>query len=178
MDRVALNTYQSEDGPVEVPVHPERVIVLSTYAGNVISLGVPLVGVDVWSKKSPIFEKDLKDVAEVISEPDKPIIKSGLSSKESRQIEANSSYRYFHLREIGLFNATFILYQKMKLNMPSRVKEVALKKGYYAISSEVLSEFVGDYVIFSKDRDGNTSFAFQETSTYKNIPAVKNHHVF
>ncbi|GIP25608.1 hypothetical protein J23TS9_07380 [Paenibacillus sp. J23TS9] len=73
---------------------------------------------------------------------------------------------------------TEILYQKMKLNMPSRVKVVALKKGYYAISSEVLSEFAGDYVIFSKDREGDTSFAFQETSTYKNIPAVKNHHVF
>ena len=37
---------------------------------------------------------------------------------------------------------------------------------------EVLPEFAGDYVIFSKNPDTDNSF--QETDTYKNIPAVKN----
>ena len=41
---------------------------------------------------------------------------------------------------------------------------------------EVLPEFAGDYVIFSKDSDTDNSF--QETDTYKNIPAVKNNQVF
>ncbi|MFP3416260.1 ABC transporter substrate-binding protein, partial [Bacillus sp. SIMBA_074] len=43
-------TYQSENGPVEVPADPKRVVVLSTFAGNVMALDVNLVGVDSWSK--------------------------------------------------------------------------------------------------------------------------------
>lgn len=61
-------TYQSETGPVEVPTHPKRVILLSGFTGNVIDLGVNVVGVDVWSKNNPTFEKELKDVAEVSDE--------------------------------------------------------------------------------------------------------------
>ncbi len=53
---------------------------------------------------------------------------------------------------------------------------MALKDGYYAISPEVLPEYAGDYLIFSKNQDGDTSF--EKTDTYKNIPAVKNNHVF
>lgn len=71
---------------------------------------------------------------------------------------------------------TEILYQEMKLQMPEKVKETALKDGYFALSFEVLSDFAGDYMIFSKNSEGDTSF--QETNTYKNIPAVKNGQVF
>jgi iron complex transport system substrate-binding protein len=67
---------------------------------------------------------------------------------------------------------TEILYQEMKLKMPEKVKEMALKDGYYALSPEVLSEYAGDYVIFSKNAEADNSF--QQTETYKNIPAVKN----
>ena len=38
----------------------------------------------------------------------------------------------------------------MKLKMPEKVKEKALKEGYYALSTEVLPEFAGDYLIVSK----------------------------
>jgi len=71
---------------------------------------------------------------------------------------------------------TEILYQEMNLAMPEKVKETALKDGYYALSLEVLPEYAGDYVILSKFSD--TDNAFQGTETYKNIPAVKNNHVF
>lgn len=70
---------------------------------------------------------------------------------------------------------TEILYKEMKLTMPDKVKEVALESGYYAISSEVLPEYMGDYVVFSKD--SNADNTFQETQTYKNIPAVKNNNL-
>ena len=60
-------TYQSQTGPVEVPTHPKRVVMLSGFTGNVINLGVNLVGVETWSKTNPTFEKELKDV-EVVSE--------------------------------------------------------------------------------------------------------------
>jgi iron complex transport system substrate-binding protein len=60
--------------------------------------------------------------------------------------------------------------------MPAKVEEMALKDGFYALSQEVLPEFMGDYVIFSKDSEQDNSF--QETDVYKNTPAVKNGQVF
>lgn len=33
-------TYESEDGPVEVPANPKRIVVLSAFAGNVMALVV------------------------------------------------------------------------------------------------------------------------------------------
>ncbi len=53
---------------IEVPANPKRVVVLSSFAGNVMSLGVNLVGVDSWSKQNPRFDSKLKDVAEVSDE--------------------------------------------------------------------------------------------------------------
>ncbi|UFU00821.1 iron-hydroxamate ABC transporter substrate-binding protein [Radiobacillus kanasensis] len=60
-------TYDSENGPIEVPTNPQRVVVLSSFAGNVMALDVPLVGVDSWSKMNPRYE-ELKDVEEVTDE--------------------------------------------------------------------------------------------------------------
>jgi iron complex transport system substrate-binding protein len=65
-------TYQSENGPVEVPANPERVIVLGMYAGNVKALNVPIVGVDPWSKTNPRYE--LEGVEEVTDESLEKII--------------------------------------------------------------------------------------------------------
>ena len=67
-------TYQSENGPIEVPADPQRVVVLSAFAGNVMALDVNLVGVDSWSKMNPRFEKELKDVEEVSDESLEKII--------------------------------------------------------------------------------------------------------
>jgi iron complex transport system substrate-binding protein len=58
-------TYQSENGPVEVPADPQRVIVLSSFAGNVMALDVNLVGVDSWSKMNPRYQEKLEGVEEV-----------------------------------------------------------------------------------------------------------------
>lgn len=71
---------------------------------------------------------------------------------------------------------TEILYQEMKLPMPKKVKETALEPGYYAISAEVMPEYAGDYVILSVN--GKADNSFQETETYRNIPAVKNNRLF
>ncbi|SHM60194.1 iron-hydroxamate ABC transporter substrate-binding protein [Gracilibacillus kekensis] len=61
-------TYESENGPIEVPADPQRVIVLTGgFAGDVLSLDVPLVGVDTWAKDNPNF--DLEGV-EVVSDED------------------------------------------------------------------------------------------------------------
>ncbi|PKR86605.1 iron-hydroxamate ABC transporter substrate-binding protein [Heyndrickxia camelliae] len=60
-----LITYESENGPIKVPAHPKRVVLLSGYAGDLISLGVNIVGVEEWSKKSPLFKEELKDVPTV-----------------------------------------------------------------------------------------------------------------
>lgn len=71
---------------------------------------------------------------------------------------------------------TEILYQAMGLKMPEKVKEMTAKDGYYALSLEVLPQYLGDYVFYSKAQDVDLSF--QNTDTYKNIPAVKNKHVY
>ncbi|WP_182101936.1 iron-hydroxamate ABC transporter substrate-binding protein [Niallia taxi] len=238
-------TYQSENGPVEVPADPQRVVVLSSFAGSVMSLGVNVVGVDSWSKLNPRFDSTLKDVAEVSDENLEKIIELkpdliiGLSTiKNADKLEeiaptvtftyGKVDYLTQHL-EIGKvlnkekeaqawiddfkqraetagteikakigedatvsvienFNkqmyvfgdnwgrGTEILYQAMKLKMPEKVKEMALTDGYYALSTEVLPEYVGDYLIISEYADQDNSY--QETDSYKNIPAVKNNHVF
>lgn len=238
-------TYQSETGPVKVPAHPKRVVVLSGYTGDVLDLGVNVVGVDTWSKNNPTFKKQLKDVEEVSEDnlekiielnPDLIIALSTVKNVDKlKEIAPTVTYTWGKVDyltqhvEIGkLLNkekeakawtddfkkraetvgndirakigekstvsvieaygkdlyvygnnwarGTEILYQTMKLNMPEKVKKDALKAGYYTLSSEVLPEYAGDYVILSKYSDSNTSF--QNTDTYKNIPAVKNGHVF
>ncbi|MDQ0216160.1 iron complex transport system substrate-binding protein [Oikeobacillus pervagus] len=238
-------TYQSENGPVEVPANPKRVISLSGFTGNILHLGVNVVGVDVWSKNNPTFKEELKDVQEVSDENLEKIIELepdliiGLSNIKNidklKKIAPTVTYTWGkadyltqHI-EIGKllnkekeakewvndfkkhaeatgdeirakigedatvsviesFNkdlyvfgnnwarGTEILYQSMKLKMPEKVKEVALKSGYYTISAEVLPEYAGDYIVLSKYSNADNSF--QNTDTYKNIPAVKNNRVF
>ncbi len=63
----------------------------------------------------------------------------------------------------------------MKLNMPEKVKADALGPGYYTLSPEILSDYVGDYLILSRSAKGDNSF--MQTDTWRKIPAVKNHHV-
>ncbi|WP_153731033.1 iron-hydroxamate ABC transporter substrate-binding protein [Sporosarcina obsidiansis] len=238
-------TYESEEGPVEVPADPQRVMVLSSFAGNVMALDVNLVGVDSWSKKNPRFDSVLGNVEEVSDENIEKIIELepdliiGLSTIKNldklKEIAPTVTYTYGKVDyltqhiEIGkLLNkeeeatkwvedfkqraqdtgneikakigedstvsvvenfdkqlyvygdnwgrGTEILYQEMKLAMPEKVKEMALEAGYYALSSEVLPEFAGDYMILSKF--DTTDNSFMETETYKNIPAVKNNQVF
>jgi len=237
--------YESENGPIEVPADPQRVVVLSGFAGHVMALDVNIVGVDSWSKMNPRYQDMLKDVEEVSDENIEKIIELnpdliiGLSNIKNvdklSEIAPTVTYTYgkvdylTQFLEIGkLLNkeeeaqawidnfkqrakeagekikakigedatvsviesfdkqlyvfgdnwarGTEILYQEMKLKMPEKVKEMALEPGYYALSLEVLPEFAGDYIIFSKNPDADNSF--QETETYKNIPAVKNNRVF
>jgi len=240
-------TYQSENGPIEVPAHPERVVVLSSFAGHVMALDVNIVGVDSWSKMNPNprFQERLKDAEEVTDEDIEKIMELnpdliiGLSNTKNvdklSQIAPTVTFTYgkvdylTQFLEIGKLlnkekeaqawiddfkkraqkageeikakigeNATVsvienfdkqlyvfgdnwargteILYQEMKLNMPEKVKEMALEAGYYALSAEVLPEYAGDYLIISKNDDADNSF--METDTYKNMPAVKNNRVF
>lgn len=238
-------TYQSENGPVEVPADPQRVVVLSSFAGNVMALDVNVVGVDSWSKMNPRWDKELKDVEEVTDESLEKIIELdpdliiGLSNIKNvdklneiaptvtytygkvdyltqhieigkllnKEKEANEWVEDFKKRAqtagddikakigedtsvsvIESFNkqlyvygnnwgrGTEILYQEMDLKMPEKVKEQALEPGYFALSTEVMPEYAGDYLIISKDPKADNSF--METETYKNIPAVKNNQVY
>ncbi|PWW05203.1 iron complex transport system substrate-binding protein [Paenibacillus cellulosilyticus] len=237
-------TYQSESGPVEVPANPQRVVVLTSYVGSVIQLGVNMVGVDSWSKSNPRFEEQLKDVAEVSDDNLEKIIElkpdliigsdSTKNLDKLKEIAPTVAYTYNKVDyltqfvEIGkLLNkekeaqawvddfkeraskageeikakigadstvsvienydkslyvfgdawgrGTEILYQAMGLAMPQKVKEMTEKDGWYELSAEVVPDYMGDYVIFSKDANGDSSF--QQTDTYKNTPAASNNHV-
>ncbi|MFJ5770304.1 iron-hydroxamate ABC transporter substrate-binding protein [Psychrobacillus sp. NPDC093180] len=237
-------TYQSENGPIEVPAHPERVVVLTGNAGDLISLGINIVGVDEWSMESPLFKDQLKDVTVVSDEALEKIIELqpdliiGASDSNNldklKKIAPTVIYTYNkvdyltqHLeigkvvnkekeaqdwiddfkkrattvgnkikekigenatvtvmesydKDIGILGdswgrGTEVLYQAMGLKMPEKVKEMTSKEGYYMISSEVLPDYVGDYLIVSKYNGQDNSY--QNTDLYKEIPAVKNNHV-
>ncbi|WP_366248210.1 iron-hydroxamate ABC transporter substrate-binding protein [Terribacillus aidingensis] len=238
-------TYESEDGPVEVPAHPKRVVVLSSYVGDLIDLDVPIVGADAWSMQNPRFKDALKD-AEEVTEDDlekiielKPDLIIGLTSLKNldklKEIAPTVTFTYGKLNyldqhvEIGkLVNkedeaqswvddftkraaeageqikekigpdatvsvvenfdkqlyvygdnwgrGTEVLYQAMGLNMPEKVKEDALEAGYFALSTEVLPDYMGDYVIFSKFDDTDTSV--EDSETFQNTTAAKNNHVY
>jgi len=237
-------TYESENGPVKVPAHPKRVVVLAGFAGNLLSLDVPVVGADSWSMANPRFKDSLKDAKEVSEEnieqitelnPDLIIGYSTTKNLDKlKKIAPTITYTYGKVDylqqhvEIGkLVNkekeakdwvadykkraadsekkikdkigkdasvsvvesfdkqlylygdhwgrGTEVLYQGLHLKMPEKVAKSVKKDGYYALSTEVLPEYAGDYLIVSKDKASDNSF--QETDTYKNIPAVKNNHV-
>lgn len=68
-----------------------------------------------------------------------------------------------------------ILYQGMGLKMPNSVQKLTKKTGTANISLEALPKYSGDYLIVSRNK--NQSSAFMDTSIYKNLKAVKNHHV-
>ncbi|MFJ7971704.1 ABC transporter substrate-binding protein [Psychrobacillus sp. NPDC096389] len=237
-------TYQSENGPIEVPAHPERVVVLTGNAGDLISLGINIVGVDEWSMESPLFKDQLKDVTVVSDEQIEKIIELqpdliiGASDNNNldklKKIAPTVIYTYNkvdyltqHLeigkavnkekeaqdwiddfkkrantvgnkikekigenatvtvmesydKDMGILGdswgrGTEVLYQAMGMKMPEKVKEMTSKEGYYMISSEVLPDYVGDYLIVSKYNGQDNSY--QNTDLYKEMPAVKNNHV-
>ena len=59
-------TYQSENGPIEVPSNPKRIVAL-TNAPNVLALDGTLVGVDQWTNTNPLFTDKVEGI-EVVSE--------------------------------------------------------------------------------------------------------------
>ena len=70
---------------------------------------------------------------------------------------------------------TEVLYQALDLKMPEKVEKMVKKEGYYTLSQEVLPDYVGDYLVLSEDKDAEQSF--KKTTSYQNIPAVKDDHV-
>ncbi len=238
-------TYESENGPIKVPANPERVVVLSSFAGDVIKLGVNIVGADSWSMDNPNFAEGLKDAVEVSDESLEQIIELepdliiGLSTIKNvdklnkiaptvtftygkldylqqhieigkllnKEAEARAWVEDFEKRakEVGekikekigenatvsviedfdkqlyVFGdnwgrGTEILYQAMGLEMPEKVKEMTSADGYSAISLEVLPEYAGDYIIFSRSAGADDEYL--ESDIFRNIPAVKNGRVF
>lgn len=67
-ESVKMVTYKSEKGDIKVPANPKRVVAL-TNAGNLIALGVPIVGVEEWTTKSSLYDDALKD-ATIVSDDD------------------------------------------------------------------------------------------------------------
>lgn len=239
-------TYESSKGPIEVPANPERVVVLSSYAGDLIKLGVNIVGVDSWSANNPNFKEQLKDVPVVSNEDLEKIIEldpdliigldninnadklkeiaptvlftygeydylqqhievgkavnkeakatawvedfktraADVGKKIKEKIGENATVtvvenyeKQFYLFGDNWGRGTEILYQAMGLNMPQKVKDVALEPGYFAISQEVLGDYAGDYIIMSLVSEGQDT-SFVDSDWYNEIDAVKNGHTF
>ncbi|KMY32749.1 ABC transporter substrate-binding protein [Lysinibacillus xylanilyticus] len=238
-------TYQSESGPIEVPANPKRVVVLSSFVGDLLKLGVNVVGIDSWTADNPNFQDEIKDAVVVENtdiekiielDPDLIIGLNGIENADklaeiaptvlftygkvdylqqfieigkvvNKEKEATDWVKDFKERaaetgtkikeKIGedatvtvaeMFNkqmyvygdnwgrGTEILYQEMGLKMPEKVKQDALKPGYFAISTEVLNEYAGDYVIFSTFKGEDS--AIKNAAWFKDLEAVKNGHLF
>src|SRR5699024_3377999 len=73
-EETETTVYEAENGDIEVPKDPERVVMLSGFTGNVLELGVDVVGADVWSMDNPTFEEELTDAKEVSDEDLEEII--------------------------------------------------------------------------------------------------------
>lgn len=233
-------TYESETGPIEVPSNPQKVVLLSGFAGNVVQLGVNVAGADKWSKDAPLLKDALSGAAEVSEEnleqimeiePDLIIALSTVKNLDKiKEIAPTVTYTWGKLdiyeqhlelgkllnkeaeaqkwvdefktkaenagkdikakigenatvtifegydKQLYIFGnnwarGTELVYQMMGLKMSAAVEKDALAPGYYAISSEVLPKYAGDYMIFSKYEGADLSF--QQTAVYKDIPAVK-----
>ena len=68
-------TYKSENGPIEVPANPKRIVILNaSVSGHVMALGGNIVGIDTWSKGDPNYSKYIKNVTEVSDENIEKII--------------------------------------------------------------------------------------------------------
>ncbi|GGO06003.1 ABC transporter substrate-binding protein [Saccharibacillus kuerlensis] len=236
-------TYESETGPVEIPANPTRIVALSS-APNVLSLGVPLVGVDQWTGANPLFTDMLKDVAVVSEEEPESIaaqtpdlIIAGSTTKNLDQLnkiaptvvytwgkldyleqqveigkllgkeeEARQWVDDFSKRAADIGDkvkakygddvtvsvievdgksayvmgdswarGTEILYQAMDLKMPEPVSKAVSADGYYALSLEVLPEYMGDFIAVSRRLDMDSEMMNSEV--WKQIPAVKEGHV-
>jgi iron complex transport system substrate-binding protein len=237
--------YQSENGPLEVPANPKRVVVLSSFnAGSVAALNVNIVGVDAWAMANARYQPYLQHAIEVSDSNLEQIIElnpdliiatntnqnldklakiaptaiftygtydylqthveigkllnkeaeaqawvndfkarahqAGLDVKEKIGEDATVTVIENFNKQLYVFGdnwgrGTEILYREMKLKMPERVKQMAIESGYYALSVEVLPEYVGDYLIISSD---GVDASYQKTETYKNMEAVKNNRVF
>lgn len=70
---------------------------------------------------------------------------------------------------------TEALYQAMKLNMPEKVKNDTLKEGYHSLSLKVLPEYMGDFIVLSRDMARDNEI--MKSSIWNKIPAVQNKHV-
>ncbi|MFB9278098.1 ABC transporter substrate-binding protein [Cohnella cellulosilytica] len=67
-------------------------------------------------------------------------------------------------------HGTEILYQAMGLKMPDRVEQDTAEAGYYTLVQNEIPDYAGDFVVLSKNKDGND--AFLESAAWKNLPAV------
>lgn len=239
---IEMVTYESEEGPIEVPADPQRVVVLATFnTGHVLASGGNLVGATSWDFLNDRYAPYLEGVEEVSEEnvegilalnPDLIIAQPGIANLEQiREIAPTVVYTYGNLTYLEQYveiakllgqedeatawvedfqarakeagdqikelygqdvtvsvieaygkqlyvygsnwgRGTEILYQEMELGMPELVIENALGPGYYAISTEVINDYMGDFVVLSKHLEADTSF--EETDLYQQTDAYQN----
>ncbi|GGN97826.1 iron-hydroxamate ABC transporter substrate-binding protein [Saccharibacillus kuerlensis] len=74
------------------------------------------------------------------------------------------------------------IYNALELQMPEKIKtDVADKEGFLQLSMEVLPDYAADYMFitsYDPEKKGDKLKELQESAVWKNIPAVKDNHVF
>lgn len=136
------------------------------YLEQYVEIG-KLLGKEDKAKK---WVKDFKQRAENIGEKVKDKIGEDTTISVIEKFD-----KQFYVYGDNFGRGTEILYQAMGLNMPEKVQDSTQEEGYLSISQEAIPEYTGDYMVLSEQTDAKNTF--QDTETYKNIPAVKNGNV-
>ena len=68
-----------------------------------------------------------------------------------------------------------LIYDSLGFSAPETVKKDVFSAGWFGISQEVLTDYVGDYLVLNVSQDTKDAAAsLKESDVWKNIPAVKN----
>jgi iron complex transport system substrate-binding protein len=142
-------TYESEQGPVEVPKEPKRIVAL-TNGPNVISLEGKLVGIDEWTEMNPLFTDKLKDVEvvsddqlEKIIELDPDLIIAGSQTKNLDKMKEIAPTVAFTWGKLNYIDQQIEIRKKIGDDATVSVIETGQKELYvfgnnYARGSEIL----------------------------------------
>lgn len=101
-----------------------------------------------------------------------------IKAKEGEDVTVSvfeTDAKNFYVFGNNFARGTEVLYQAMGLSMPEKVQKDALGPGYYTLSTEVLADYSGDYLVVCRPAAGDNSF--MQTESWKNIAAVKSGHV-
>ncbi|WP_019785433.1 ABC transporter substrate-binding protein [Streptococcus sobrinus] len=89
----------------------------------------------------------------------------------------------FYDKDIYLYGKNWgrggeLIYDALGYSAPKKVQDDVFKTGYFGVSQEVLSDYMGDYALLNVSKaTKNSAASLKESDVWKNIPTVQNKHV-
>ncbi len=205
-DSVKMKMYKMPNGKeVQIPAAPKR-IVSDLYLGQLLSIGVKPIGTTGYSKIAPTvlipygtynddIRADIRAFGELLDKQAeaeawikqfdekaasaREKIKTAVKDGETVGIYELRSQKFYVLGD-NWGRGGQVIYNALKLTPPPAVKEVVdANTPPKLISQEVLPQFAADHMFVTtyetKQEDKDKFFG---NAVYKNLPAVKNNHIY